>query len=148
MLGLLSMLGEHLPSDSSVLIFASIHLLARLMGHESFNMVDIADKSAVNEENQILVPEDKLKEEQRKEYEELVERFKRECLKSYSVNRSGEVIKKFNLPSFQPLTEAQRENKMMDAVGQAVAQAFIKSATVMGNAVHTRWSRLLLKVLF
>ena len=71
-----------------------------------------------------------------KEYEELVEKFKRECLKSYNVNRSDEVIKKFNLPSFQPLTEVQRENKMMDAVGQAVAQAFIKSATVMGNTVH------------
>ena len=99
-------------------------------------MVDITDKSAVSEENQIPVPEDKLKEEQRKKYEELVEKFKRECLKSYSVNRSGEVIKKFNLPSFQPLTEAQRESKMIDAVGQAVAQAFIKSATVMGNIVH------------
>ena len=71
-------------------------------------MVDITDKSAVSEENQIPVPEDKLKEEQKKEYEELVGKFKRECLKSYSVNRSGEVIKKFNLPSFQPLTEAQR----------------------------------------
>ena len=44
--------------------------------------------------------------------------------------------KKFNLPSFQPLTEAQRESKLIDAVGQAVAQAFIKSATVMGNTVH------------
>ena len=44
--------------------------------------------------------------------------------------------KKFDLPTFQPLTEAQHENKMMDAVGQAVAQAFIKSATVMGNTVH------------
>ena len=65
-----------------------------------------------------------------------MEKFKCECLKSYSVNRSGEVIKKFNLPSFQPLTEAQRESKMIDAVGQAVAQAFIKSATVMGNTVH------------
>ena len=53
-----------------------------------------------------------------------------------SVTRSGEVIKKFKLSSFQPLAEAQRENKMMDVVGQAVAQAFIKSATVMGNTVH------------
>ena len=75
-------------------------------------MVEITDKSAVSEENQIPVPEDKLKEEQKKEYEELVERFKRECLKSYSVNRSGEVIKKFSLPSFQPLTEAHRESKI------------------------------------
>ena len=32
--------------------------------------------------------------------------------------------------------ETQRDNKMIDAVGQAVAQAFIKSATVMGNTVH------------
>ena len=46
------------------------------------------------------------------------------------------MIKKFNLPSFQSLTEAQCESKMIDAVGQAVAQAFIKSATVMGNTVH------------
>ena len=65
-----------------------------------------------------------------------MEKFKRECLKSYSVNRSGEVIKKFNLLYFQPLTDAQRESKMIDAVGQAVAQTFIKSATVMGNTVH------------
>ena len=65
-----------------------------------------------------------------------MEKFKCECLKSYSITRSGDVIKKFDLPSFQPLTEAQRENKMIDAVGQAVAQAFIKSATVLGNIVH------------
>jgi len=38
-------------------------------------MVDITDKSAVSEENQIPVPEDKLKEEQKKKYEELVEKF-------------------------------------------------------------------------
>ena len=95
-------------------------------------MVELTDKSEVNEENYVPVPEDKGKEDQRKEYEELVEKFKCECLKSYSITRSGDVIKKFDLPSFQPLTEAQRDNKMMDAVGQAMAQAFIKSATVNG----------------
>jgi phage pi2 protein 07 len=92
-------------------------------------MVELGDHLEVNEENYVPVPEDKLKEDQKKEYEELVE-------KSYSVTRSGDVIKKFNLPSFQPLSETQRENKMMDAVGQAVAQAFVKSATVMGNTVY------------
>ena len=121
-----------------MLIFASTHLLARLVGHESFNMVELTDKSTVSEENQISVPEDKLKEEQKKKFEDLVEKFKRECLKSYSINRSGEVIKKFNLPSFQPLTEAQRENKMVDAVSQAVAQAFIKSATVRRGLMSWR----------
>ena len=99
-------------------------------------MVDITDKSEFNEDNYVSPDENKLKEDQKQEYLELMERLKHECLKSYSVTRSGDVIKKFNLPSFQPLIEAQRDNKMMDAVGQAVAQAFIKSATVMGNTVH------------
>ena len=99
-------------------------------------MVEFGDQSEVNEGNYVPVDEDKLKEDQKQEYLDLVERFKSECLKSYNVIRSGDVIKKFNLPSFQPLTEAQRDNKMIDAVSQAVAQALIKSATVMGNTVH------------
>ena len=70
-------------------------------------MVDIGDASEVNKGNYVPVDEDKIKEDQKQEYLELVERFKRECLKSYSVTRYGDVIKKFNLPSFQPLTEAQ-----------------------------------------
>ena len=73
------MLGEHLPSDSSVLIFCVNTSFGTPGGTESFNMVDITDKYAISEENQIPVPEDKLKEEQKKEYEELVEKFKREC---------------------------------------------------------------------
>ena len=99
-------------------------------------MVELGEHSEVNEENYVPVPEDKLKEDQKKEYEELVEKFKCECLKSYSITRSGDVIKKFDFSSFQPLTEAQRENKMVDTISQAVAQVFIKSATVMGNTVH------------
>ena len=56
-----------------MLIFTSTHLLARPVGHESFNMVELTDKSVVSEENQISVSENKLKEEQKKEYEELVD---------------------------------------------------------------------------
>ena len=100
-------------------------------------MVELGDHSEVNEGNYVPVDEDKLKEDQKQEYLELVEKFKHECLKLYSVTRSGDIIKKFNVPSFQPLTEAQRDNKMIDAVSQAVAQAFVKSATVMGNTVQT-----------
>ena len=48
-------------------------------GTKSFNMVDIGDKSEVNKDNYIPVDESKLKEDQQKEYLELVERFKREC---------------------------------------------------------------------
>jgi hypothetical protein len=75
-----------------------------LGGTRSFNMIIIGE---VDEGNYILIEEDKLKEDQQKEYVEVVER---ECLKSYSTTRSGDVIKKFDFPSFQPLTETQREN--------------------------------------
>jgi len=105
-------------------------------GTRGFNMVKIGAESEVNEDNYVPVDENKLKEDQQKEYLEAVERYKRECLKSYSITRSGDVIKKFDFPSFQPLTETQRENKMIDMISQAVVQAFIKSSTVMGNTVH------------
>ena len=36
-------------------------------------MVEVTEKSDVNEENYVPVPEDKLKEDQKKEYEERVE---------------------------------------------------------------------------
>ena len=36
-------------------------------------MVELGEHSEVNEENYVPVPEDKLKEDQKKEYEELVE---------------------------------------------------------------------------
>ena len=77
-----------------------------LGGTRSFNMVEIGDKSEVNEDNYAPVDESKLKEDQQKEYLEAVERYKRECLMSYNVTRSGDVIKKFDFPSIQPLIEA------------------------------------------
>ena len=63
-------------------------------------MVQIGAESEVSEENYVPVEESKLKEDQQKEYLEDVERYKRECLKSYSTTRSGDVIKKFDFPSF------------------------------------------------
>jgi hypothetical protein len=99
-------------------------------------MMKIIDESEVNEGNYVPVDKDKLKEDRQKELRESVDRYESECLKSYSITRSGEVIKKFDFPSLQPLTEAQRENKIIDTVYQAVGQAFIKSATVTGNTVH------------
>ena len=49
-------------------------------------------ESEVSEDNYTPADESKLKEDQQKEYLEAVERFKRECLQSYSITRSGDVI--------------------------------------------------------
>ena len=65
-----------------------------------------------------------------------MKRYKHECLKSYSITRSGDVIKKFDFPALQPLTNAQRENKMIDMVYQAVGQAFVNTAPVMTKTMH------------
>ena len=99
-------------------------------------MTKPVDGSEVDEGNYVPVDENKLKEDQQKDLNDVVEKYKGECLKSYSATRSGEVVKKFDFPALQLLTEAQRENKMTDTIYQAVGQAFMKSAIFMGNTVH------------
>jgi hypothetical protein len=93
-------------------------------------------KNNSDEDGYIPIVEDNLKKDQKAEVQKATERFRRECLKSFSAMRSGEVIKKFDFPALQPLTEAQRENKMLDAVHQAVNHAFINHAPVMTHTVH------------
>ena len=51
-------------------------------------------KAEVSEQNQIPIDKDKLKEEQKAELQAVMKAFERQCLLSYSNNRSGEVIKK------------------------------------------------------
>jgi predicted Ser/Thr protein kinase len=93
-------------------------------------------KNNSDEDGYIPIDEDKLKEDQKAEVQQATERFRRECLKSFSTTRSGEIIKKFDFPALQPLTEAKCENKMLDAVHQAVNHAFINHAPVMTHTVH------------
>ena len=69
-------------------------------------MTKLVDGSGINDDNYVPIEENKLKEEQQKELLEAVERYKRECLKSYSASRCGEVVKKFDFPTLQPLIEA------------------------------------------
>ena len=95
----------------------------------------------VDEGNYVPVDKDKLKEEHQKELCEAIDIYERECLKSFSTTRSRDVVKKFDFPKLQPLSEAQRENKMTDTIYQAVGQAFIKSATVMVIQCTTQWSK-------
>ena len=73
-------------------------------------------KASVGEDNYMPVDKDKLKEEQKAELKMALEACEQECLKSFSATRAGEVIKKFDFPSLQPLTEVQRENRMLDMV--------------------------------
>ena len=62
-------------------------------------MTKPTDGSSVSEENYVPIEEDKLKDEQKTELAKTLEAYKRECLKSFSSTRSGEVVKKFNFPT-------------------------------------------------
>ena len=85
------------PSDSSALIFASIHLLARSVGPRNIKM---SEKAEVSKQNQIPIDKKKLKEEHKAELKAITDAFEQWCLLSFSTNRSGEVIKKFDFPTF------------------------------------------------
>ena len=76
-------------------------------------MTKPTEGSDVSEENYVPVEEEKLKDEQKNKLAKALEAYKHECLKSFSATRSGEVVKNFDFPTLQPLTETQRENKML-----------------------------------
>ena len=93
-------------------------------------------KTEVSEHNQIPIDKDNLKEEQKAELHAIVEAFERQCLLSYSTNRSGEVIKKYNFPTLTPYNESQKEDKMIHQMSQAIGHAFVNHAPIMANYVH------------
>jgi hypothetical protein len=95
------------------------------------------DKGVAGDDDGLIpIDKDKLKDEQKAELKQALDAYEQECLKAFSTNRSGEVIKKLNFPSLQPLSEAQRENRILGMVNQAVAHAFIDHSNVMTNTVH------------
>ena len=93
-------------------------------------------KAEVSEHNQIPIDKDKLKEEQKAELQAVVEAFERQCLLSYSTNRSGELIKKYNFSTLPPYNELQKEDKMIHQMNQAIGHAFVNHAPIMANYVH------------
>ena len=85
--------------------------------------------TGVDEENYVPIEEDKLKEEQIAELEKATEI-------SSNLSALPDLVKKFDFPSLQSLTEVQRENMMLDMVHRAVGHAFVNHAPVMTSSVH------------
>ena len=93
-------------------------------------------KDMVSTRNQIPIDKDKLKEEQKAELKVATDAYEQRCLLSFSTNRSGEVIKKYDFPTLSPYDEVQKKDRMVHMVNQAVGQAFINHASIMANSVH------------
>ena len=97
------------------------------------------EKGKVSPWNQILINKEQLKEEQKAELKAAIEDYERRCLLSFSTNRtnrSGEVFKKYDFPTLPPYDEAQKEDRVIHLMNQAIGQAFVNHAPVMANYVH------------
>jgi len=92
-------------------------------------------------ENVIPVTEANLTNEQKKAIAKAMEDYKQRCLKSFSINRSGEVIQKEAQPAPRQVTFEANPSKLQDMVDGAVNRALINQAGVLSNTVFNAMVR-------
>ena len=92
-------------------------------------------------ENVIPVTEANLKDEQKQAIAKAMEDYKQQCLKSFSINRSGEVIQKEALSAPRQVTFDANPGKLQDMVDRAINCALINQAGVLSNTVFNAVAR-------
>jgi len=70
-----------------------------------------------------------------------MEDYKQLCLKSFSINRSGEVIQKEALPMARQITFEVNPGKLQEMVDSAINRALINQSSVLSNTVFNVVSR-------
>ena len=93
-------------------------------------------KDKVSTQNQIPIDNNKLKDEFKAELKAATDAYEQRCLLSYSTNRSGEVIKKYDFSTLPPYDESQKEDRIVHLMNQAIGQDFISHAPIMANSIH------------
>jgi hypothetical protein len=90
----------------------------------------------IDTENVITISEEDLKEEQKQAMENAMEDYRQLCLKSFSLNRSGEVIQKQDLPLPRQVNFDSNPSKLQEMVNSAVNHALINHSNVLSNTFH------------
>jgi len=88
-----------------------------------------------DQENIIPVTEANLKDEKKQAIAKAMEDYKQQCLRSFSINRSGEVIQKEALSMPRQVTFDANPGKLQDMVYNAINRALINQASVLSNMV-------------
>jgi len=70
-----------------------------------------------------------------------MEDYKQQCLRSFSINRSGEVIQKEALPMPRQVTFDVNPGKLQGMVDNAINRALINQAGVLSNTVFNAVAR-------
>ena len=97
--------------------------------------------SVFDQENVIPVTEANLKDEQKQAIAQAMEEYKLQCLRSFSMNRSGEVIQKDALPTPRQVTFEANPGKLQEMVDSAINRALINQAGVLSNTVFNAVAR-------
>jgi len=92
-------------------------------------------------ENVIPVMEANLRDEQKQAMAKAMEDYKQLCLKSFSINRSGEVIQKEALLMPRQITFEANPVKLQDMVDSAINLALINQSGVLSNTVFKAVAR-------
>jgi len=110
------------------------------MGPDSTIKIDMAT-SDFDLENVIPVTEASLKDEQKQAIAKAMEDYKQQCLKAFSINRSGEVIQKEALPMPRQVTFDANPGKLQHMVDNAINRALINQAGVLCNTIFNAVAR-------
>jgi len=92
-------------------------------------------------ENVIPVTEANLRDEHKQAMAKAIEEYKQQCLKSFSINRSGDMIQKEALPAPRQITFEANPGKLQDMVDNAINRALINQAGVLPNTVFNAVAR-------
>jgi hypothetical protein len=86
--------------------------------------------------NIIMISEEDLKEDQKQAMEKAIEDYRQLCLKSFSLNRSGELIQKQDLSLPRQVTFDSNPSKLQEMVNSIINHALINHSNVLSNIVH------------
>jgi len=86
-------------------------------------------------ENVIPMTEANLKDEQKQAMAKAMEEYKQLCLKSFSINRSSEVIQNEALPMPRQITFEANPGKLQEMVDNVINHALINQSSVLSNTV-------------
>jgi len=97
--------------------------------------------SEFDQGNVIPVTKANLKDERKQAIAKAMEDYKQQCLRSFSMNRSGEVIQKDALPMPRQVTFEANPGKLQEMVDSAINRALINQAGVLSNTVFNAVAR-------
>jgi hypothetical protein len=86
--------------------------------------------------NIIAVTEEDLKDDQKQAMERAIEEYRQLCLKSFSLNKNGQVIQKQDLSLPRQVTFDSNPCKLQEMVNSAVNHTLINHSNVLSNTVH------------